>query len=198
MKEVYRSPVCFIEGYRAYAVHYDSGKKTTVLEHRELMEKFIGRKLLSNEHVHHKDENKLNNSIDNLEILTAADHAAHHNPTEPMMKLVCVYCNNKFERIPYRERSERKRGKFGPFCSRVCSGKYFSQDTTGDFSLGKARKVSGRKPKDGIHASKKLTYDILVSIRNRIANGESCRSIANELAVDRSTISYNLKKNNLK
>src|SRR3990167_5347758 len=29
-------------------------------------------------HVHHKDEDKSNNNIDNLELLLAGDHATHH------------------------------------------------------------------------------------------------------------------------
>ena len=38
----------------------------------------LGRKLRSDEIVHHKDGNKLNNSIDNLELLTRAEHINLH------------------------------------------------------------------------------------------------------------------------
>lgn len=34
-------------------------------------------------HVHHKDEDKANNHIDNLELLSASDHSRHHGPTNP-------------------------------------------------------------------------------------------------------------------
>lgn len=197
MIEIYRSPVCYIEGYRAYTVHYDSGKKTTVLEHREIMEKHVGRKLLTSEHVHHKDENKLNNSLENLVILTSAEHALlHHAPEEPV-ELTCIFCNCKFYRKASRERCERKRGKFGPFCTNSCSGKYFS----GSSKLAELNKLgksfSGRKSKDGVHASEKLTPEVLLDIRTKIANGRSIRSIARELSVDHSTISYRLKKNQI-
>ena len=47
-------------------------------EHRTIVEQQIGRDLLTEEHVHHKDGNKLNNSIDNLEIISKADHARNH------------------------------------------------------------------------------------------------------------------------
>lgn len=50
------------------------------LQHRIVMEKKIGRKLTSEEIVHHKDENKLNNHPDNLEIMTRAEHIKHHQP----------------------------------------------------------------------------------------------------------------------
>jgi len=45
-------------------------KGTWVKEHRYLMEKHIGRKLKPKEIVHHKDGNSLNNSLENLELVT--------------------------------------------------------------------------------------------------------------------------------
>ena len=47
-------------------------------EHRVLMEKYIGRKLLSNEVVHHIDNNRSNNEMTNLELMTRSEHARHH------------------------------------------------------------------------------------------------------------------------
>ena len=41
---------------------------TNKLVHRWVMEKTIGRKLMPNEIIHHRDGNKLNNSINNLEL----------------------------------------------------------------------------------------------------------------------------------
>lgn len=48
--------------------------------HRAIMEQHLGRKLTSDEIVHHKDGNKLNNSIENLEILTRSEHINLHRP----------------------------------------------------------------------------------------------------------------------
>lgn len=46
--------------------------------HVVLMEKHIGRRLFKNEVVHHRDENKENNSLDNLQLMTRAEHARLH------------------------------------------------------------------------------------------------------------------------
>lgn len=50
------------------------------LEHQVVMEKSICRKLSSGEIVHHRDGNKENNSIENLELMTQSEHAKHHSP----------------------------------------------------------------------------------------------------------------------
>ena len=51
-------------------------------EHRYIIEKELGRKLDSNECVHHKDGNRANNDLDNLEVLTRAEHSKLHRQQE--------------------------------------------------------------------------------------------------------------------
>jgi len=46
--------------------------------HRYLMEQKLGRPLSRYEVVHHKDGNKQNNSIDNLELKTLPEHSREH------------------------------------------------------------------------------------------------------------------------
>lgn len=60
-------------GYKVIRVN---GK--SVPEHRYIMEQHIGRKLKHDEQVHHIDGNRLNNTIENLQIMTRAEHARLH------------------------------------------------------------------------------------------------------------------------
>jgi len=58
--------------------HAIGAKKLYVAEHRLVMESYIGRYLIDTEVVHHKDENTLNNDINNLMLCTASEHTKLH------------------------------------------------------------------------------------------------------------------------
>ena len=69
----WRRGFCLNEGYKR---SYSHSRRYV---HRLEIEKFLGRKLLSSEIVHHKDGNKLNNKINNLQILSRSEHAKIHH-----------------------------------------------------------------------------------------------------------------------
>lgn len=87
-----------VNGYRMvyfpdHPSSYTSGNwKGWIYEHRKVMEDSLGRTLLKGEIVHHKDENKLNNNISNLEVMMLKDHAFMHATV--FQKKICA-CGNE-------------------------------------------------------------------------------------------------------
>jgi hypothetical protein len=57
-----------------------------ILEHRLVMSNHLGRLLLTNEDVHHIDENPLNNEISNLQVLTRSEHTTLHNNKKEIVR----------------------------------------------------------------------------------------------------------------
>jgi len=121
---MYRSPWYSLGGYLACTV-IENGIRRTILAHREIMEKVLGRPLTSDEIVHHKDQDKRNNDPSNLEVVNRSDHARMHmfRGGAKMIDLKCLRCGTDFIRAAYSERHNRKMGKDGPFCSRSCGAK---------------------------------------------------------------------------
>lgn len=93
-----------------------------VYVHRYVMAKHLNRMLESNEHVHHKDENKTNNDITNLELLNSSIHARLHHIEQgksySVITKVCSNCGTSFQL------DHKRRDKPGVTCSDFCRGMF--------------------------------------------------------------------------
>lgn len=119
------------EIYKVYGSGYVVNSQTGEFQHREIAEKLLNRSLLPCEEVHHIDENRSNNSPNNLVVFSSKeDHLRFHkygcddrflvrnsNGSFSCKKplLVCDHCGVKFER-GQRRRTNKK------FCSAECQG----------------------------------------------------------------------------
>jgi len=111
------------DGYWYYKDTTEGGKSTTVYAHRLIMEKHLGRLMGTDEVVHHINENKSDNRLENLELLTRANHSLHHLPEPEMIEFICPECGCAAAKKARNVRHNRNQGKPGPFCGRSCAGK---------------------------------------------------------------------------
>ena len=81
----------------------------------------------ADEIIHHKDGNKRNNNIDNLELMKRRDHVSLHGLAKGQLyvRLRCPMCNRYFS----KRRSNThlaNNNRQATFCSRQCVGKFSS------------------------------------------------------------------------
>lgn len=96
-KNLFCSTTCALEAVRTPEHQVAAGKKGGIAkiakyrgtgmgyvkeygrhQHRVVMEKILGRKLVKGEIVHHIDHNKKNNDPSNLELMTQSEHISRH------------------------------------------------------------------------------------------------------------------------
>lgn len=113
------------DGYVFHCTRNDDGSSRSTYEHREVMARALGRDLTDDEVVHHINQDPGDNRIENLEVMTASEHASHHASAPEVEIITCPWC--KCEAVilsRYRRHNQNQQGKFGPFCGKSCAGKW--------------------------------------------------------------------------
>lgn len=118
-------------GKYIYAVvreHPRASRFGYVYLHRIIVENHLNRILAPDEIVHHKDGNRKNNNIKNLEVMKQSEHARKHGAErgEAYCLLKCPECEKKFERPRNRTFLIKPTSLNATFCSPRCRG-LFSQ-----------------------------------------------------------------------
>ena len=111
-----------------------------VLEHRAIMAAHVGRDLRTDEHVHHRNGVKSDNRLENLEILSIADHAREHHPGRVESKwcsVACVGCGADLRRLKNGVRRNPN-----VCCSRSCFAEFMRRKGVA-IAAGRARGANG-------------------------------------------------------
>lgn len=105
------------ENRRMICLYNSQVDRTTISYARYLMSVHLNRYLNDDEHVDHIDEDKTNDNIDNLQILSPkANHNKSLKVGETYLDFVCPVCKIDFKL------SKRQSHKNNPCCSRKCGG----------------------------------------------------------------------------
>lgn len=110
--------------YAVVPEHPNSTINGYVLEHRVVMENYLGRLLDDDEVVHHVDDNKKHNDIENIELCLKGVHERYHGIVHgrKMAALKCPECKKIFIR-PKNQTFLQKSNEYN-CCCHSCKGKF--------------------------------------------------------------------------
>lgn len=141
----------------------------TVSEHRLVVEQHIGRPLLISEIIHHRNEDRYDNRIENLEVTSHQAHSEHHNQRHAREK-ICEVCGATF--VPEATKRARKKT-----CSKACWERRRSESAASQMSSGPA-------------PGARLSDEQVRAIRSRFdAGGVTMRALGREFGVHHRTVS---------
>jgi len=151
---------------------------------RVVMTSILGRKLLITELVHHKNENREDDSPDNLEIISADCHNKHH-------KIGTKHSDKSKTKISIGMKQAFKEGRHPPLPTTNWIGRNHTRATKIKISNSHKKGISSGEIKKPIppimHGEdsgvSKLTDDNVIEIRLRASNGEKRKFLAEEFGV---------------
>ena len=123
------------KGDYLYAVvknHPNATRNGYVLYHRVVMENSLGRMLGASEVVHHRNGNKHDNRIENLEVLSRSQHSIRHNKDKGRLfvRLRCPACKVIF----VKAHNQIGDNRLWICCSRQCNGRLSRYSQLNEFS----------------------------------------------------------------
>lgn len=163
-------------GY-VYVMLYKEGKAKNIRVHRLVMLAFIGPSDLT---VNHKDFNKANNQLSNLEYLTSLENTRHFRNR-------VKHHRSNFKLTPEEVVVIKSRLLNGDKHSEIAKEFGVSRNTITDIACGK----TWGSPNEGYvkRGCGKLTLDQATEIKRRAINGELQKNIAKDFNVHRSQVS---------
>lgn len=106
------------EQRKTVILYNNKSDRSSVSYARYLMSCSLGRFLTKEEHVDHVNEDKTEDNLNNLQILTPAENIRKSLPEETINTFTCPICGKEFQRT-----LQRSSGKTNITCSRSCGGK---------------------------------------------------------------------------
>lgn len=108
------------------------GKKKSILLSRLRVESSLGRVLTTEEEVDHKDGDKTNDQLENLQVLGRIEHKVKDGLRlgkirRTRRKVKCPCCNAKFSCPAFRIKEAKVKGK-QPCCSRSCASRMYGSN----------------------------------------------------------------------
>lgn len=121
VKKVY-GPYLRPDGRKHVILIHEDRSRRTVSYPKYLLEQHLGRKLNEPETCDHINGDFTDDRIENLRVLSRPEQAAQAQPPAKMFTFICPICEEEATKFARDVRSNLKKGKRGPFCSRHCAG----------------------------------------------------------------------------
>lgn len=147
------------------------GNGKNQVEHRVIMEEYLGRKLSSDEIVHHINGEYRDNRPENFELVTRAEHIKVHLPQTPTYEFIkCAYCGKQVTKLKRDLDKYRKKGTTDFYCNKQCSGRHL-------YKIGKI-----------VPPNKKFNLNIDELVKEELGNGLTGYAIAKKHNLNKKTV----------